>query len=474
MRCQHCGHEVPEGSVFCNQCGYRMKTDMACPHCGASIPATSIYCPKCGNAVETQAKRPANPAASQAPATTYNQQRQAAAQRPARQPNAWQKPAAQDDDQEENGGERRSNFNRNLIIGIVAAVVLIGLLSLLRHCNSTENDNLKALGDSAAMVADDSQDPMALFQAELSRAGMIDDQATPACAVRFNNPASDSLKCIVGVTYKNDPSRPFIKIYKLTRQGGTWTPELAQTKYFDGRTISMDNNALIADQMQVPRAVTVDGKQCLYFALLDHLKGSENGRVTLCLFDVDGKRLTSLNYDGQLRSRTDGRQYVYGQPLESTNSVERRFLAQEAANIGAIHVPTQEELDAEKEAEEEEAANTEEANQTNEEKWSKDNAENMDKLKNGEEVKMRPTMSDKPTINFKDIKTKAENDNYIVFLDNKGSVQGFNKNTRKYFGIYSDSKNPAKSISMNGGKVNIQTGSGTISYDLASDRAKVN
>ena len=464
-----------------------MKTNMDCPHCGASIPSTSIYCPKCGNPVDEEVKQPTRPApaapapqrqapaAPQRPATTYNQQRQAAqqrAQQQTRQANAWQKPVTPVEDEEDNAGGGRSNFNRNLIIGIIAVVVLIALLSLLRHCNSTENDNLKALGDSAAMVADDSQDPLAVFQAELSRAGMIDDQATPACAVRFNDPNSDSLKCIVGVTYKNDPTRPFIKIYKLTRQGSTWTPELAQTKYFDGRNISMDNNALIADPMQVPRAVTVDGKQCLYFALLDHLKGSENGRVTLCLFDVDGKRLTSLNYDGQLRSRTDGRQYVYGQPLESTNSVERRFLAQEAANIGAIHVPTQEELDADKEAEEEAEEKAEEANQTNEEKWSKENAENLDKLKNGEEVKMRPTMSDKPTINFKDIKTKVENDKYIVFLDNKGMVQGFNKNTRKYFGIYGDTKNPAKSISLSSGKVNIQTGNGTISYDLASDRAK--
>ena len=240
----------------------------------------------------------------------------------------------------------------------------------------------------------------------------------------------------------------------------------------------MDNSSLIADAMYVPRGVTVDGKQCLYFAFLNHLKGAgegNNGRVTLCLYDIDNKKLTTLTYDGQIRSRTDGRQYVYCRgPLESTNSSERAFLRQEAANIGAIRVATQDEIDAEEEAkakEEEEKALAGEENA--DAKWDHDNAENMGKLKEGEEVKMKPTQYDKPIINMKEIKDKLENDRYLVFLDTKGSVVGFNKNTRKYFTVYAGKNGAASGISFSGDNtVLIKTSNGSISYDLVHDKAK--
>ena len=432
MRCQHCGHEVPEGSVFCNRCGYRMSHDMACPYCGEKIPASSVFCPVCGKPVKeethiaaastTTTTTTSNP--PQQRGTTYNEQRQAAQRQAARQPvNAWKQPEPVEDDEDDEEDEgRSSHYNRNLIIGIIAAALLIGLLSMLRHCNNQENDRLEARADSAALIADSSQEPVQILSAELSRNGMTDDKAYPGCAVRFNSTDPDTPERIVGVTYKDDTDRPFIKVYNLTRDGAQWKTELGQTKYFDGRSIMMDNSSLIADAMYVPRGVTVDGKEYLYFAFLNHLKGAgegNNGRVTLCLYDVESKKLTTLTYDGQIRSRTDGRQYVYSRgPLENTSGSERRFLQQEAANIGAIRVATQDEIDAEEEAkakEEEEKALQGEENA--DAKWDHDNAENMDKLKEGEEVKMKPTQYDKPIINMKEIKDKLENDRYLVFLD---------------------------------------------------------
>ncbi len=489
MRCQHCGHEVPEGSVFCNRCGYRMSNDMACPHCGKQIPSTSVFCPACGKAVdqeeETLAPTSATRVVQRAPqqGQTYNEQRRAAQQQAARQPvNAWQQPEPEDDDDDDdddNGGGR-SNYNRNLIIGAVLVVLAIALLSMLRHCNSQENDRLEARADSAALAADSSQDPMAVLTAELSRNSFSEDKAYTGCAVRFGSTDPDTPERIAGVTYKDDTDRPFIKLYTLTRDGAQWKTELGQTKYFDGRIIGMDNSSLIADAMYVPRAVTVDGKQYLYFAFINHLKGAgegKNGRVTLALYDPEAKKMTTLTYDGQIRSRTDGRQYVYCRgPLESTSGSERRFLQQEAANIGAIRVATQEEIDAEEEAkakEEEEKALAGEENA--DAKWDHDNAENMDKLKQGEEVKMKPTQYDKPIINMKEIKDKLENDRYLVFLDTKGSVVGFNKSTRKYFTIYAGKNGTASGISFNGdNSLLIKTAGGSITYDLVHDRAKTN
>ena len=484
MRCQHCGHEVPEGSAFCNHCGYRMSQQVTCSYCHEPMPSTSVFCPHCGKAVDNAmsiaSKEPTAVRQPQQP--TYNEQRRAAERQAARQPvNAWKEPDPVDDDDEDDddgGGGGGSNFNRNLIIGIVAAILLIALLSLLRHCNSQENDRLEARADSAALIADSSQEPMQILNAELSRNGMTDDKAYTGCAVRFASTDPDTPERIVGVTYKEDTDRPFVKVYNLTRDGTQWKTELAQTKYFDGRSIIMDNSSLIADGMNVPRAVTVDGKQCLYFAFLNHLKGAgegNNGRVTLALYDVDAKKMTTLTYDGQIRSRTDGRQYVYSRgPLENTSSSERSFLRQEAASLGCIKVATQEEIDAEEEAkakEEEEKALAGEENA--DAKWDHDNAENMDKLKEGEEVKMKPTQYDKPIINMKEIKDKLENDRYLVFLDTKGSVVGFNKSTRKYFTIYAGKNGSASGISFNGdNSVLIKTPNGSITYDLVHDKAK--
>ena len=240
----------------------------------------------------------------------------------------------------------------------------------------------------------------------------------------------------------------------------------------------MDNSSLIADAMYVPRAVNIEGKPYLYFAYLNHLKGAgegNTGRVTLALYSLDSKKLTTLTYDGTIRSRSDGRQYVHCRgPLESTSGSERQFLKQEATHIGAIHVATQDEIDAEEEAkakEEEEKALAGEENA--DAKWDHDNADNMDKLKEGEEVKMKPTQYDKPIINMKEIKEKLESDRYLVFLDTKGSVVGFNKSTRKYFTIYAGKNGAATSISMGGdNNVVIKTPGGNITYDLVHDKAK--
>ena len=153
---------------------------------------------------------------------------------------------------------------------------------------------------------------------------------------------------------------------------------------------------------------------------------------------------------------------------------ERRFLQQEAASIGAIRVATQDEIDAEEEAKaQEEETKALEGEENADAKWDHDNAENVEKLKEGEEVKMKPTQYDKPIINMKEIKEKLENDRYLVFLDTKGSVVGFNKSTRKYFTIYGGKNGTATGISMHGdNSVLIKTAGGSITYDLVHDKAK--
>ena len=57
MKCTKCGMEIPEDSVFCEECGaklnskeYRMGAGDAiyCPFCGAGNPVDSVFCEECG------------------------------------------------------------------------------------------------------------------------------------------------------------------------------------------------------------------------------------------------------------------------------------------------------------------------------------------------------------------------------------------------------------------------------------------
>ena len=460
-----------------------------CSYCHTPMPATSVFCPHCGKAVdnamsvaEQTVKKADEPAAAAMTGNKAKQEqprvndvlRTAQRQAAARPVKPVEPDIDDDDDDDDDSNEGRSNFNRNLIIGVVIAAVLIGLLSMLKHCNNQENDDLKARADSAAIIADNSQDETAILSAELSRNNFTEDGATIGCAVKFTGTDPDTPDRIVGVTYKNDADRPFVKVYQLTREGGGWKTELGQTKYFDGRNIIMDNSSLIADALYVPRKVTVDGKECLFFAFLNHLKGAgegNTGRVTLALYDPEGKKMTLLNYDGPIRSRSDGKQYVYSRgPLETVSGSERQFLQQEAANIGSIRVATQEEIEAEEEAkakEEEENALSGEENA--DAKWNHDNAEKMDELKEGEDVQMKSTQYDKPIFKMDEIKEKVETSKYLVFLDKKGMVYGFNKDTRKYFTIYSSAQGISKNSETS---VLIKTANGNINYDLVHDRAK--
>lgn len=467
MKCPKCGNEAPQGSSFCNQCGTRLSNEMQCPSCGNMIPANSVFCPKCGKMVRNDMddETIVAPAATQKPITFNEQQRQEELERRRREQelrderrrreqqqqrqreeaerqraNSWLNDNNDDDDDDENDAPA-GHYNRNLIIGFIALAAIIGGLLLMRSCNSSSDQQKASENTDSALVADmNGQDPLAIFVGELNRNNLMGDGATAASAVMVPGNGNDVPDRIWGITYLSSATeRTFIKIYQLTRSGSLWTPENMHTKYLDGRTITLDNNSLIADIQQVPRAVKVDGKECLYFAYMNTPSGEgSRGRVSLNLFDVAAKKLTSLDYEGAVKSRTDGRQYVYGKPLDPINSPERRFLQTEAQSIKILYFPTEEELKAEEEAREKEEMEKAMASPDSADaRWNKDNQEKMEQLKKGEEVSMKSATYDKPIFNMKDMHKKVENENYIVFSDKSGSVYGFNKDSRKYFTIYS-------------------------------------
>lgn len=50
--CPQCGHENPEGTKFCQECGAKLGAKVVCPSCGADNPAGVKFCQECGTRLE--------------------------------------------------------------------------------------------------------------------------------------------------------------------------------------------------------------------------------------------------------------------------------------------------------------------------------------------------------------------------------------------------------------------------------------
>ena len=499
MNCPKCGNVVPDGSAFCNKCGTPLNTSVACRHCGNEVPAGSVFCPRCGKMLSEASQqeetynqrqerlRREQEAAGQEAArrqqeAEWRRQQEEMARQQATHPavDPWE-PGDDDEEGDDDVPQRPSHYNRNLLVGIAVVVVIIGLLLILRACGASESPRTAdVVGDTT--VTEVTQDIWAVFNNELSRNGMLTDGAKVAAARAI--PARDGKPAlIVGLTYSSDPTnRSFYKLYQLTQNGNTWTPLLLHTQYLNGRSLSFGTAELVTTEDITPRAVALDGGEYFYFAYVNMPQGSHvggSGRVSLCAYDLDQKKLTTLDYEGIIRVRQDGRQYVYGKPLQSINSKVTRFLQSEAQNIKVIYFPTPEELEAERLAEEEaEQEAALEGPENAAARWSADNAENLASVKSGKEVKMKPQSYEKPIFKMEDKNKSIQNADYIVFSDTKGGVYGFNKNSRKYFVIYNP---PAASTPTEIGFadsensiLNLRTSTSRLQYNLKSDQMKIN
>lgn len=500
MNCPKCGNNVPDGSAFCNQCGAPLSSEVQCPACNNLIPSNSAFCPRCGKMLrenntpsETFNQQQARLRQQQEAARQEaEQQRQdelrrrhaaatAAAAQARQQQEAWNNSNDDDDDDDDDDVAPRSNFNRNLVVGIGIVVGVIVLLMLLRTCgnDSGGSDNV-VVADSTQTEMLNGADPLTIFNSEMARSNYMGDGAKTAMAIAV--PAHEGKpNYVLGITYLSNPTnQSFFKIYKITQNGNTWVLEQLHTKHINGRSLSFSNADLVANEKQTPRAVTIDGKDYFYFAYVNmpqnaHVGGT--GRVSLCLYDVDDHQLTTLDYDGIITVREDGRQYVYGKPMQSINSNLTRFLQQEAQSIRAIYFPTAEEIKAEQEAEEkaeEEAAL--EGPENASARWATDNNEKLTDVKGGQEVTMKAQSYDKPIFKMENKHKSIKNNDYIVFSDNTGAVYGFNKATRKYFVIYSPAAPTTPTdigfADSENSIINYRTANGRFQYNLKTDKVK--
>lgn len=510
MECPKCHKIMADGAHFCSNCGAALATVEAaagakCRFCGATINPSAVFCPACGRMVRndfaepepveptidsaTNVKpEPARPEPA-APAVRREAIDMEAVddERPEPVATAVSGDAVDTEMAEVPAEEPRSNYNRNVVIGVLVALGLILLLTLMRDCNTggTETETpVAAAGDSTAAVtalpAVSVQEALNIFKTELSRHNLSGDDALAMAATYFPGSVADNVPDhIVGVTLYNAPdaSRSFIKIYLLDRSGSSWTPVLKQTKYFNGRTLDMSDNALRPEAGAIPASASVAGHDAMLFAMYNVPQGFAVGntaRVTMALYDLESDKLHLLDYDGVTKRRDDGKVYVYGKPLQGTAGPQLSFLRDAAPKVHAIYFPTEEELKAEQEEKErleEEARKNDPDNA--EQTWAEENAETMEQVNEQGGAKVNVKTFDKPFFNLRDNKRKLDYATHLVFCDNEGKVYGFDKNTRKYYVIYSSASAAASDIakgSRGDHDLEIITATGSLHYDLSTNR----
>ena len=480
ITCPKCGHQCPEGSHFCNKCGSQLSTEIQCPACHSMIPADSIFCPVCRNMMKrgaTQAvaddqaiqshKNTINFSAQEeptAPQTVHVQQ-----PRQMRQPQPIQPaPAGTSTD---GGG---SNWKKYLIIaGILAFLALFIWVRCFR--NSKPDRTPEATNTETAATTNNSTD---IFNRALEEYALKGDGDKIAYALRIMNDQGQPSDKILGVTYLSEEANSFYRIYTLTKNGSRW--EIAQNvqEYKNGRKLIFDPAEMRSDE--VPSQKNINGKEYFCFAFLNMPQSmSGNGIVTIGLVDIEtGKIASKVNYEGEIVIASDGQRQIIGRHTNATNGILDSRIKEYAQGIGYLHIPTKEELDAEKEAAEKEAAEKELEGPANaDRRWLHDNAGAMEALESGQEVHTAVTSYDKSTPLFKaeDFQSKINSPGYVVFLGKNGVVYAFNKSTDANFVVYAGSSKATQIGFENSekGLLNIRTANGgRLQYDLVNHTIK--
>lgn len=460
-----------------------MTDEVECPACHSMIPADSIFCPVCRNMMKKPAqqqpvqqeetvvkpvdqpkRRPIEFGAREAAAGPAVGATQKATPTPT--PNT----SSPTTDPTTGGG---SNWKQYLILGaILAFLALFVWVRCFR--NSKPDRQPEATNTENTASVNNSTD---IFNRALEEYALKGDGDKIAYALRLMNSEGLPSDKIMGVTYLSDENNSFYRIYTLTKNGSRWEIERNKQEYINGRKLIFDPAEMRSDE--VPTQKNINGKEYFCYAFLNMPQSMNgNGIVTIGLVDVEtGNIASKVNYEGEIVVTSDGQRQIIGRHTNATNGILDSRIKEYAQGIGYLHIPTKEELDAEKEAAEEEAAKKELEGPANaDRRWLHDNAGALEALESGEEVHTAVTSYDKSTPLFKseDFQSKINSPGYVVFLGKNGVVYAFNKSTDANFVVYAGSSKATQIGFENSEKgiLNIRTTNGRLQYDLVNHTIK--
>ncbi len=478
IKCPNCGHQCPEGSRFCNHCGAPLtpiSNEVECPACHSMIPDDSIFCPVCRNMMKKSSQPQAEEVSVQESASQARRQpiefdTRETAPRRAAAPASNSTPAPSP---QPTGGGSGSNWKQYLILGgILAFLALFVWVRCFR--NSKPDRTPEATNVENTVNMNNSTD---IFNRALEENALKGDGDKIAYALRLMNSDGQPGDKIMGVTYLNDENNSFYRIYTLTKNGSRWEIQRNKQEYINGRKLVFDPAEMRSDE--VPSQKNINGKEYFCYAFLNLPQSMNgNGTVTIALVDVEtGNIASKVNYDGEIVITSDGQRQIIGRHTNATNGILDSRIKEYAQGIGYLHIPTKEELDAEKEAAEEEAAKKAlEGSANADRKWLHDNAGALEALESGEEVHTAVTSYDKsdPLFKSEDFQSKINSPGYVVFLCKNGVVYAFNKATDSNFVVYAGSSKATQIGFENSEKgiLNIRTASGRLQYDLVNHTLK--
>ena len=428
--CPQCGNQVPEGSKFCNHCGYLLTSEIHCPKCNSIIPADSAFCPNCRTRIEQ---------ASSAPAASA--------------PKSSEK-------------NSKGVLRYFVIAAIVAFVGLFVVRQLFYSGNHKEVDatDVEVTDVDAGRYND-------IFNNALIKNNLKNDGDKIAFTCPIKNDSSGAVDRLVGVTYLSDPSHSFYKIFTLTLNGQNWDIKMNNQRYVDGYNLLFEPKSLRSEE--IPTVVDIQGKKYMFFAYAAVPSSEESGKISAVYYDIDAeKEIRQVDFYGTLMRDMDGQQILKCNRVPTATGVLDGELIKRARSIGMLHIPTEEELAREKAEEErlkEEQAKLEAENAAQE-------AENAEKFQNGEEVKVDAQHVDKNTPLFRaeDFSKKINGGGYTVFLLKNGRVYAFSKASNSTFEVHFGGGSASDIGFEDSGKgiVNIRTGSGKVQYNLGSKTMK--
>ena len=400
--------------------------DIKCPHCGSLVPQGSKFCNNCGAPLDQEIQCPhcnsVIPANSVFCPVCHN---------------IVGKAADAGGDQQQSATAQAGqgqHTTRNTII-ILAVLAFVGLI-VVKQCffsgsRDVTPDEVSITGDNA------NNNTIDIFNRTLEANNLKGDGDKIAYAMRVMDKNGKEDK-IIGVTYLNDDQHPFFKIYTLTQNGANWDIKLNKTKYLNG-------NNLIFDPAEL--------------------------RAIVSQIDFNGNIATSSS-SGQQELQVTG--------TSTVNGILATRLKEWASNIGYLHIPTPEEIAAQKAEQEKAAAEKAHADSVargliNPGAGGESLVDPND-LETGEEVKMNVQQYDKskPLFHADEFSKKVKAPGYTVFLLKNGRVYAFSKRSNTNFEVHYGGSG-ATDIGWEDserGIINIRTPQGKYQYNLSTNTAK--
>ena len=433
-RCPNCGKVVPEGSKYCNYCGFLLASEMECPKCHHTIPSDSIFCPVCREMLVKDNTGDSEKAA-----------------------------------REEQAGSHKTRYTF-IILGILAFVGLF----IIKQCFYSGNHREPIEVATGASAADSSS--IDIFNRALEANNMKDDGSKIAYAMRVIDGQGKLTDKLIGVTYLSDDLHSFYKIYTLVKNGSDWDIRLSKTKYINGRTLVFDNIEMRTSDAEFPYMDNVNGKTYFYFAYLNLPQNRQGeGTVSTCYYDVESSDVVAqVDFTGEIVLNSEGKYQIISRSDNSNNGILASRLKEHAQNIGYLHIPTDEEIAAEKAEKAREEA--EKARKDSIRFKMEEDERKAELLATGEEVQMEAKQVDKskPLFRADEFSKKVNGPGYVVFLLKNGKVVAFNKRSNTNFEVHFG-HGQATDIGWEdseGGIVNIRTSNGKYQYNLSQNTSK--